>query len=63
MKTGQLDIVKKLIEYGAYINVPGYEYETPLQTAIKYDQFDIAAVLMQNGADTTFIYISEQIKQ
>lgn len=40
-----------MIDYGAYLNVPGFEYESPLYTAIKYDQFDIALLLFQNGAD------------
>lgn len=55
MKTGHLDIVQELIIYGAYLNVPGFEYESPLHTAIKYEQFDIAKLLLQNGADTQCI--------
>lgn len=49
--------MKELINYGAYLNAPGFEYETPLHTAIKYDQFEIATTLMQHGADTTCINI------
>lgn len=55
MKTGHLGIVKELIIHGAYLNAPGFEYESPLHTAIKYDQFNIAELLLQNGADTESI--------
>lgn len=51
MKNGRLQIVKLLIQFGAYINVPGFEYESPLFTAIKYGQFDIAKELLMEGAD------------
>lgn len=51
VKSGNLDIIKKLIEFGALINVPGYEYETPLHTAMKYCRYEIASMLVQNGAD------------
>lgn len=51
VKNGHYFIVKKLIDYGAFLNVPGFEYETPLYTAVKYGKFDIALMLFQNGAD------------
>lgn len=51
MKIGHLHITKLLIQYGAYLNVPGFEYDSPLHTAIKYEHFDIAKILFQNGAD------------
>lgn len=57
VKKGHSEVVKELINYGAYLNAPGFEYETPLHTAIKYDQFEIATILMQNGAVTTCIDI------
>lgn len=46
-----LDTIKELIKYGAYLNSPGFEYETPLYTAIKYNKNNVAALLLQNGAD------------
>lgn len=46
-----------LIQDGAYLNVPGFEYETPLFTAIKYDHVDIAKILLQYGADRNSINI------
>jgi len=51
VKIGHLHITKLLIQYGAYLNVPGFEYESPLYTAIKYEHFDIAKLLLQYGAD------------
>lgn len=50
MRNGHLEIVKLLIKYGALLNVPGFEYESPLHTAIRYNHFDIAVILLQNGA-------------
>jgi len=49
--------VKELINYGAYINVPGFEYESPLLTAIKYENLDVAKILLKYGADSKFINI------
>lgn len=51
VKNGYSDIVEALIKYGAFINVPGFEYETPLHTAIKYNQYSVAVILLQRGAD------------
>lgn len=47
-----LDTIKELIKYGAYLNAPGFEYETPLFTALKYNKNNVAALLLQSGADT-----------
>jgi len=55
VKSGNLDIVKELIKYGAYLNVPGFEYESPLYTAIKYGKFEIAKTILDYGADANFI--------
>lgn len=55
VKSGSLDIVQELIKYGAYLNVPGFEYESPLYTAIKYSKFEIAITLLNHGADANFI--------
>lgn len=50
-----MDAVKELISYGANINALGYEYETPLFIAIKYNKFDIANELVQRGADVNCV--------
>lgn len=55
VKSGNLDIVKELIKFGAYLNVPGFEYESPLYTAIKYGKFEIAKIILNYGADANFI--------
>lgn len=47
----------KLIDYGAYLEAPGFEYETPLHVAVKYGKFEIARILLQNGADKKCINI------
>lgn len=47
--------MKELIKYGAYLNVPGFEYESPLYTAIKYGKFEIAKTILDYGADANFI--------
>ncbi|VVC36679.1 Hypothetical protein CINCED_3A017441 [Cinara cedri] len=57
VKMGCLNVIKELIKYGAYLNAPGFEYETPLYTAIKHSKNDVAALLLQNGADTKCINI------
>lgn len=51
VKSGNIDIVKELIKFGAYLNVPGFEYESPLYTAIKYGKFEIAKILLSYGSD------------
>jgi len=55
VKSGNLDIVIELIKFGAYLNVPGFEYESPLYTAIKYSKFEIAKTLLNYGSDANFI--------
>lgn len=55
VRKGYLDIVNTLIKYGAFVNVPGFEYESPLHTAIKYDHIDIAVILLKHGADANHI--------
>lgn len=55
VKCGNLDIVKVLIKFGAYLNVPGFEYESPLYTAIKYSQFEISKTILNYGADANFM--------
>jgi len=57
VKSGNLNIVKELIKYGAHLNVPGFEYESPLYTAIKYGKFEIAKSILNYGADVNFINI------
>lgn len=52
-----MEIVNKLIDYGAYLNVPGFEYDTPLHVAIRYDHFSIAKILLDNGIDKDSINI------
>lgn len=52
-----MNIVKVLIDFGAFLNVPGFEYESPLFTAVKYDQFEVAKLLLQKGADSKCINI------
>jgi ankyrin repeat protein len=57
VKNGEMEIVKILIKYGALLNVPGFEYESPLHMAIRYKHFDIAVILLQHGADAKHINI------
>lgn len=52
-----MDIIKELIKYGAYLNSPGFDYETPLYIALKYNKNDVAELLLQNGADERCINI------
>ncbi|MBN1469396.1 MAG: ankyrin repeat domain-containing protein [Fusobacteriaceae bacterium] len=46
-----VDVAKKLIEEGKYVNEKDYFDATPLNTAVKYNSLKTAELLIQNGAD------------
>lgn len=37
------------------MNVPGFEYESPLHLSVMYNKFDIAKLLLRSGADSKCI--------
>lgn len=49
--TGQLDEVKELIDAGVNVNCADSQGITPILMAVAYDQPEIAALLIKNGAD------------
>ena len=49
------EIIKLLLENGAFININDLSGFTPLEVAVNEGSFDIACVLIENGADQTFI--------
>ena len=62
VQDGRVDLVKLLISHGALVNVNynlNNENETPLQIAIKYLDFEIIQVLLDNGADPNYSGNSE----
>src|SRR5690606_14219370 len=46
---GDIETVKKFIEYGADVNLISEDL-TPLMTAARYNKFEIIKVLLANGA-------------
>ena len=48
---GYLDIVKLLVQNGANIGAKKYLSETPLQTAVINDRYEISEYLLENGAE------------
>lgn len=51
-KTGSIDIVKILLEYGANPNSINSAGMTPLHHAVKYDQVEVVKSLLNCGADS-----------
>ena len=49
------EIIKLLLENGAFININDLSGFTPLEVAVNEGSFDSACVLIENGADQTFI--------
>ena len=49
------EIIKLLLDYGAFININDLSGFTPLEVAVNEGSFDSACVLIENGADQTFI--------
>ena len=52
---GYLDIVKILIDYGAYVNKAVEYGTTPLHIACCWEQYDVAKYLLEHGADPTAV--------
>ena len=54
VERGHLDVVRVLLEYGAYVNIRSYDNWTPLQYASYRDDQDgdIMQLLLKHGADT-----------
>jgi ankyrin repeat protein len=50
IRKGDIETVKKFIEYGEDVNKMSNEL-TPLMTAARYNQAEIIKVLLSNGAD------------
>lgn len=51
IRKGDIETVKKFIEYGADINQVSDEL-TPLMTAARYNKTEIIKILLSNGADS-----------
>ena len=49
------EIIKLLLENGAFININDLSGFTPLEVAVNEGSFDSACVLIEHGADQTFI--------
>jgi ankyrin repeat protein len=49
IQKGEIELVKKLIEYGADINEKSFGM-TPLMVAARYNKVEIIKVLLENGA-------------
>lgn len=49
IQKGEIDLVKKLIEYGADVNEKSYGM-TPLMVAARYNKVEIIKILLENGA-------------
>lgn len=52
IQKGEIDIVKKLIEYGADVNEKSFGM-TPLMVAARYNKVEIMKLLISNGAIST----------
>uniref|UniRef100_H2YAG8 BRCA1-associated RING domain protein 1 n=1 Tax=Ciona savignyi TaxID=51511 RepID=H2YAG8_CIOSA len=48
---GFTDVVEVLVTAGAYINIPGYENETPLMDAVANNRFETVKFLLKSCAD------------
>lgn len=48
---GQVDIVRMLLEYGAWVNTPSDRNTTPLIDAVVVGNVDIINILLEYGGD------------
>ncbi|EER13400.1 ankyrin repeat domain containing protein [Perkinsus marinus ATCC 50983] len=51
--TARLEIIRALLEHGAQPNGQDGDGETPLHFAVSFLEYDVAQVLLENGADPT----------
>ena len=52
-----LNLVRLLLTYGAEVSRRGGYGETPLRQAIRWDRFNLAGILVENGADPNTVTI------
>jgi ankyrin repeat protein len=45
------DLVKRLLDAGADVSLPGEDRITPLHQAVEYDNEEIVSILLERGAD------------
>lgn len=50
IQKGEIDLVKKLVEYGADVNEKSFGM-TPLMIAARYNKVEIIKILLANGAN------------
>ena len=50
--------VSLLLEFGAIVNVPGHDNDTPLHDAVANNHCEVAALLLQHGADISIRCVS-----
>lgn len=55
---GHVKTTSLLLDYGAIVNIPGYNNDLPLHDAVANNHFDVVSELLQRGADINSRYIS-----
>lgn len=54
---GHVKTTSLLLDYGAIVNIPGYNNDLPLHDAVANNHFDVVSELLQRGADINIRYL------